>query len=594
MRTADSLNMQQALNQAAHLFGHKPNPEPQPVLPEVLQPEGVTMAVHPMILKSDFAFTMDSFRLHIADYNKNVKEENKHIDKHNALVIAHLAEHELTEAERKFIALFHQHYFTKSKKDERKKRNLTSKEFNDKVDEFCKSRGYLIAKEKIQTVKPGTELYFQHFLYAYSEQMNARTSRYIQYGTTAPRPLQELEIQSNKITSMKRNGVQSLPACNKTVRNHRQRLEEAGVLIDYVFCGSYAGVRCKINPSILSFTDVFTPKEAVTENQSLRKNERKVLPDSSKVSSTSTVNNQCKIKDNASQSSFDKESPQATSSFHYREQLYKNTLSNANEISPGGAPREVLNKPKTLSERLRDSIIHPQELAVLLAKGEFNNYVPIDVRLLWQEASRGTLTEAEFHELWMQDFFKTAAKLWRDSTPYAGSWKKAINEWMECAMIAYPAKKVFDKMTIASHIEEYRWCIENARKWFNKTGIKPLFPSDYFDRNRRKKHEVGFMYQKERYKRYLKGKETADVRKRKSERAAELRKIKYNSPASRFKRQLDRFLNGKTTLPKLESYVQKHLPSEFYEALPAIIRQKTAAGGGTQLQIVIPNTQYIC
>lgn len=552
-RTTEEQTFQQVFNSAKHLFGiapEKKEPKLEPETPEVLLPEGTILAVHPMITNQDFAATMDNYRVYVAEYNEKVKEENKQINKHNAMVALN-NEPENKQTTEMLKTLFYKHNMS-----------LPNRDFNAKADEFCKTHGYIIEKRKIQTVKPSTELFFQNFLHIYSKQMHERTSTYIKNRLTARRPLQELDIRSDKVTALKRNGVKSVNTCNKTVRNHRQRLQEAGVLEGYVFRGTWFGVSCNINPTILVFTDVYGEKSTTTDNQSVSDCKGKVLPNLSEEFSTRSINKP-KIKDNASQLS-DKERAKPATSSHYENTTYKNTKSNL-QNSPGGAPK----KPETLSEKLRNRIISTNELAQKLARGDYNNYTPIDVRIFWREASSGTLTDFEFREMWFQDFFKMAAKIWRNSTPFVGSWQKAINEFMDRAMLTFNGHSL-DKMTITKYTEEYRWCINNAFKWFNKTGVNPLFPSDYFDKTRDTKYEIGFEYQRKRYKKHLKSQEDTELQKRKRARNAELRKAS-NNDAMRCKKEIKRFLNNKITLPQLENYVKNNLPENFLDALPEMI-----------------------
>lgn len=566
MRTADSMNISGVFNSAPHLFGHTIIEAASPTIPEPVATMPKGMAVHPYIDKASFALTMDNYRRYADTYKARIKQENELINMHNSYVAIYLAEADITDADKTFIALFNKHYGSN-----RYNQKLSDRAYNDKVEEFCSQYGHLIEKRRIQPLKYQTEIIFQNFLHLYSVQMNNRTDNYIKYGVTSPRPLQELEIRADKVTNLQRNGIKSLSVCNKTIRNHRQRLEEAGVLTDYQFCGHVAGVQVKINPQILAFTDLFAPADAKAENQPVTQSKRKKLPYNSYDLSTRTSINECKIKDDATQSSDYKECPADTGSFRYQTVSTKTTECKEERNSQGGAPENV-KVEKTVSEKLRDLIIHPQELAVNLAKGVYYNYVPVDIRHIYAEASRGTLTESEFRELIIQDFFKSFSKVYRNATPYAGSWKKAINEWMDNRWVTH-ANMPFDKMTISNYVEEYRWCIDNARKWFLKSGVTPLFPSDYFDMTRKKASEVGFEYQRERYKRHLKGKVNKEVAKRKREKAAELRKIQGND-AKRLKTETNRFLKGKITLQQLENYVMNVLPPQYLQNLPNYLKKR--------------------
>ena len=236
-----------------------------------------------------------------------------------------------------------------------------------------------------------------------------------------------------------------------------------------------------------------------------------------------------------------------------------------------GAPPEINKKEKTLSEKLRDLILHPQELAERLAQGLFNNYVPIDVRLLYKEAYNGTLTTTEFHQLVVQDFFCTTAKLYRDTTPYTGSWKNAINCWMQNKFLNYKGI-VFNKTNIVDDVSQLRWRIDHARRWFSRTGINPLYPSNYFDITRKTSKEIGFEFTRKAWDLHVKYEEGRAIKKRKLERNAEERLKKINH-AKKFESEIKRFLRNKITLPQLYDYVSRNLPAEFYKKLPETINR---------------------
>ena len=69
------------------------------------------------------------------------------------------------------------------------------------------------------------------------------------------------------VTQLKRKEINSIDICTKTVRNHRQRLEEAGVFTEYHFAGRNRPVEVHINPEILTVLDMKTSKLKNDENK---------------------------------------------------------------------------------------------------------------------------------------------------------------------------------------------------------------------------------------------------------------------------------------------------------------------------------------
>lgn len=85
---------------------------------------------------------------------------------------------------------------------------------------------------------------------------------------------------------------------------------------------------------------------------------------------------------------------------------------------------ETVKNEASLSDKLQNLILHPQDLAVNLANKEYNNYKPIDIRYLFKEAYSGTMLKEDFRQLVIQDFFKSISKIYKNSTPLLRSWKK--------------------------------------------------------------------------------------------------------------------------------------------------------------------------
>ncbi|MEE1899573.1 hypothetical protein V1389_14585 [Flavobacterium rakeshii] len=557
MRSTETKSIAQHLT-ASHLFGVQPTQNQQET-PPLQQPECLK-AVYPALTEEAFAKTMDNYRAFVAKYNAQTREENKLIDKHNALAKALTETKEVAKLSNDHIVFIQ--FFPKRYND------LNTREYNAEIDSQPENLSRLLLKKRIQTIKYPTEQIFQNMLHLYNTQLMKRNSEYMRLGVRTLRPVQELDVNSYFITQLKRNNVHSLNICTKTVRNHRQRLEEAGIFVNAIFSGHTKGVKVQINPEILAIFDLQTNQYATTENQHVTPQERKELPDNNET--TGTNKEEYKKKKDATQSFDDKEFPAVTSSLHYKTVFYRNTGSNVKNSPEGGAAQNVKTQ-KTLSEELRDLIEHPQQLAVNMANGEYNNYIPIDIRLLHKEAYNGTLTRAEFRELVIQDFIKNSAKLYRDTTPFAGSWKNAINHWMQNKFLTYNGIE-FNKANVAEDVQQLRWRLEHARKWFNRTGIPPLYPSNYFDITRKTSKEIGFEYTKKAWERHVKYMESQPVKKRQLQRKAEAR-LKQINHSKKYENEIRRFLKNKISLPQLIDYVQNNLPQDFYIKLPQTLKQ---------------------
>lgn len=545
---------------AANLFGVQ-SPQVKEEPKNIIEnPYPVLLAIYPAIVEEAYAKTMDNYRKYVSEYNFRTLEENELIDKHNSMVKAFRQSEAFTK-----LSKDHQVYiefFPKRYKD------YTNREYNQEIDEQPEFLSKLILKKRIQTVKYPTEQIFQNMLHLYNNQLMKRNTEYMRLGVKTIRPLQDLDVNSFFITQLKRNNVHSLDVCSKTVRNHRQRLEEAGIFIKSTFCGNTKGVKVEINPEILVVLDLQTNKIASTENQCITPDDGKKLPDNNDT--TGTYKDEYKNNKDASHSFSDKEFPAVTTSLHYKTVFYRNTGSKV-ENSPEAPAADTEKIEKSLSEKLRDKIIHPQELALNLAAGDYNNYIPIDIRILQKETFSGTLTSAEFRELFIQDFLKNAAKLYREANIYPGCWKNAINHWMQNKFLTYNGI-IFNKANVFDSIQELRWRLEHARKWFARTAVKPLYPSNYFDITRKTNKEIGFEYTKKAWQRHLNYMETEPVKKRQLQRKAELR-LKDINHAKKYENEVKRFLKNRITLPQLIDYVQHNLPPQFYAKLPETLKK---------------------
>lgn len=434
------------------------------------------IAIYPAIIEEAFSDTMDNYRKYIASYNFKTQAENELIELHNSSVKAFCQINILSEVQTEFRRLFLLH----------NKEVKNTRAYNEAVTQFCNDYGLIVEKKKIQTVKYATEVIFQNLLHLYNSQLMKRNEKFIKGGITSKRPIEEFKINSFLVTQLKRNEVSSIAICSKTVRNHRKRLEEAGVFVEYHFAGRNRPVEVHINPEILVILDVYTSKLKSSENKELKLTFWNVLPDNNE--STRTFINEDKKKENVENNSQDlRSSSEALTPSHL---FFTGTHTSKEAICTKGAAGEPETKEKTLSDKLQELILHPQELAENLANGLYHNYKPIDIRYLYKEAFSGTLTNEEFRELAIQDFFKSISKIYKSSTPFAGSYKKAINLYYQNKWIAFTGNS-FNKSVLVDEISQMRWRIEWARKWFVKNEFTPLFPYDYFDMTRKLQKKLG-------------------------------------------------------------------------------------------------------
>lgn len=513
-------------------------------------------AFYPYITKEAMAMTMDNYRQYVAQYNEQITSLNQQIELHNQKVKKYLEENKnnLTEVQIQFKKLF-----VLKNKDNR------TKQFNEKVDDFNKDYGMIVEKRKFKTIKYATEIIFQQLLYAYSVEIAKRTTEYIKLGTNEPTSLQKIRINSWQVATMKRNDIQAIDVCKATIRNHRERLEEAGILVDYLFRGNKKALQFNINSQILVVFDAKTGKFSNAENQTLNSGTCKNLIDSDRT--TRTFKNNIKKIENVIDDFLEEGKPSTSSKAADLSVFLLEHPKQISEVQTGGAAKTV-----KISEDLEKNIIHPQELAEKLSNGDFNNYQRMDKRVLYHEAMYGTLTREEFKKVIIQEFFCNAAKLWRGKFVFVGCWKKAINSYLEKLFLVHNGNDYFliKKELMVDKLDEMIWRINNAQRWFRKTGINPLFPSDYFDFTRISKQEIGFEYTKKSYQNHLKYLENKPKLAKSVKKKAEIRTNNLTQ-AKKFEMKVNQFFKGRISLDELTCYVEENLPVNFQQKLTDVL-----------------------
>lgn len=511
-------------------------------------------AILPYITSECFAGTMNRYRIYIANYNVKIKALNEDIKQANKEVKKKVAAG-LNEIESTFRNLFI-----------KKHQQLPAIEFNQLANEFNNERGLLIEKKRYRTVKYATELVFQQILHMYSVQLARYCNEFMKFQIFEPSVLRKIELNAHTITKLERNGVKSIDICKQTFRNHRAILEEAGVLVAYEFRGHKKAIKMQINSEILEVYDAKTKQNITIENQSLTSETSKDFENNKEVTRSIKRNSNKRVNGKADLLELGTPSAEPFICF----------LQEHSGARKDSYQTEAAENVKISTKNLEKTILHPSELARKLANGEFNNYSPIDIRFLHREAMYGTLTRDEFNEVIIQDFFKTAAKYYRNHKVFIGSWKKAITEWTEkrFRFSNGSGKHLCNKQLMVDLLEQYRWRLKNSQNFYRKSGVNRLFPSDYFDFNRKTKSEIGFEYTEIAWKRHLEYLQREPELKKRAKRKLEKR-LSDNSYAKKYDYQLKRFFNNRISYSQLYDYVKDNLPQQFLYKLSEVIT-KTA------------------
>lgn len=493
-------------------------------------------AVFPEINGEAFALTMDKYRIYVSKLNEARKLENIEIEKHNLKVPAKQDD----DVKQTFANLFVKKY-----------NSLLPVAYNEKVDEIFTDKGIVLKKKKLHIIKYQSELVFQQFLYEYSQQLAQNTKVFKDMGIIENRPIKMLEINSLKIVMLQRNGIASIDVCKETIKNHRRNLVEAGILFDYTFCGHKRGVKAHINREILTVFDSHTGNLTTSENQHFTPRTAKSFGNNKEV--TVTESNKSKIKENVDNISLIKGT--ASPDIHLNNNIDSNTIAQVEKSKLGAREKFV-----KISENLENSIENEYELCNKLAAGEYNFYKPLDIRLLYIESVSGTMSRERFKELIIQEFFKESARLYRNATPFFGSWKKALDTWLHKKFLVN--ENLYNKELMVEKLQEYRWRLNHAHKWFTSKNVKPLFPNQYFDFTRQSPKEIGFEYTKKAFLSNKKALENRITEEKQALKAAAERKERINY-AKKFDLAFNRFKNNRISLNEMFDYVKNNLPANY-------------------------------
>jgi hypothetical protein len=517
-------------------------------------------AYWPMMDKKARRMTMDNYRLEVAKKNNAIEAINTEIEKYNAQVEIFCAG-ELNEVQKAFAPLF-----LKNIALEEKKCKYEPFEYNQLVEEFNQEKGgLLIKKRKLDTIKYASEIVFENILHLYEKQLTKFTTEYIKFGSVTLKDVIAAEINSYHVTALERDlddqtFVYSLNVCHATVRNHRKKLEKAGILTNYEFRGHKKGVKMHISNKILVLFDAKTGKYTNAENQSLTPETCKKFTDKDKalleqsITIDKTENRKTDFPDLGTAS------PDLSFVFY-------GNIPAQDEKSKLGGRAENVKVSGSLSEKLQNITLSDTNLAQRLAGGEFFNHQRIDKVHLYQEAQNGTMIREEFLQVIKHEFFKNLSKIYRQSTPFAGSWQKAMNAFDDRFYATNSnGKFLVHKEVMVNILQKYLWMVNKAQRWFAKTGIRPLNPHDYLDRTRSHKKEIGFDYLEKAYAKHLKELETKPLKAKNAAKNAALRKqaINYNT---KFIQKMNAFKKHRITLDELIDYVDKNLPQAFLQTL---------------------------
>lgn len=534
--------------------------------------------------------TMDKYRNYVFNYNKKVAKENRQISKYNTAIIptkSNQIKHEIL------------HFKTSNSW-------RFTREYNSRVEAYNAANDQLyLPKKRIQTIKFATEIVFHTILGFYVKQLKIRNATLMgsnQPTRTLKNQLPKLKIDHRKLATHKIADIPRLNIVKKTAQNHIKRLREAELLVNYSKTNQNKPISVNFSPQILVILDGDFPKSQKPQNQNVTSLSEKKLPHNNEPTGAFLLK-ESKRKDNAeSIAHFRSGSMPKSLSTDSVADSYKNTTGIDKKSLSGGAENSQEIRPQFLrnserspqnntttndldlqksrcsvvSNNLRECIQDERELAQQLANHQFDSYKGLRYERLKNEVYAGTLDKHEFRQLLIQDFVKTAAKIWKNHHVYVGDWKKAINQLNEKLFkTSFPGTNNHPhKEKCLKFLESYRWMQNFARKWFLKNEVNALYPSLYFDPTRTKSQEIGFFGLRSVYISHINYLEKR-VEERKQQAIGSAKRKRIISQQQKLTRAISKFEKGKIDYTQLYNYVQDNLHIDYLLQLPQLIEKHT-------------------
>jgi len=504
---------------------------------------------YPYIDGQSFNMAMINYCQKVFEYNNWVEKENKAVKSYNNLVAAQLEATPPTDKLLVTVGDFLNRIVS-----------LPTKEYNSAVEAFNTKYSPLATKKTTTTIKPVTEMIFRVILVFYTQQLKQRNLTRMELGQSCAGTLPQAQLNSYEIGMHKLNEIPRLNMNKRTIQRHLKRLLEAEILVGYVFKGTKRPTVAYISNEILLVKDSQESLKTFTENQPFT-----LLPTTSCRNInhvTSTLKNNIKTREVNSLSA---------ANFH------KDSLSNKNttkldgkygNTKKGSRNLDAKQKFNANSEFLKQRILEQNKLAAEISAKKHTNTPTLPVHVLQQEAESGTLSREEFKTLLIQDFFIYSSKLWNNSTPYTGSFIKAMRTF-EDNEFQSPNGAVYHKDTMLKSIIKYRWMVDRAASWLKNHGKYTLYPHLYFDFTRTEKHEGGFWHWSNRYNNQQARKKTAQNNKVSQVAKGKARKKDHRKAVA----AINKYLKNKINLTELQEYISVNLPNKFTKKLALMINQ---------------------
>lgn len=476
--------------------------------------------VIPLIEPEQFKATLNRYRYHIDNYNKNVEKYNSPFRHRNESVLP------ISSKVFDRVAMFN-----------RRTADLDLHEFNKEAMKFNNNYGNYIKYKYKASVKSNSILFFESVLHMFATQLQHLKLIHKKTDKKHKSALPKVYVNSYYVTTQERAGVRNLNVSIRTVRNHLDRLEEAGVLLNREYRGTKRPLCFTINPDIIVVIDDEYRKSLSSDNQAFISPKRKELQHIKDT--TIDINN------NKKKESVNNSLSRDFASQSLKDLIYKSTKPQVDDKQD--RKQKIAQKS---SAKILNILDRTQILAEKLANGEYNHYVPIKSTDLRRFISDPNLTDEDYREIIIQDFVKSSAQLWKDKQGSIGSWYEALRHIYNSYGTTNFAGKAITRNAMYNWIMQMRHRLNYAINWFNKRDWDGVwYPNIYFDPLRILPTDVCFAYTEKVW---------TSKQKKIQDRATERRMAKM--AALRRKDQLSKHRQG---MKRLDGWIYRYLRQEI-------------------------------
>lgn len=530
--------------------GPKAEPQAEPKPPAYIWPE---------ITAEDHKKTLNNYRSYIQAVNDSIPGTNREIVKYNKLVTAHIAKNPISPELGKKIGQFTGMFNA-----------LMDHEYNAAVESFNTTHGPSLKKRTYKTIKPVTLQIFEAVLHAYTVHLRKHVNIWKQSSKFHATPLPKCPVNPYEISRQERGeGVTNLDLSTRTIRRHRDRLAEIGVLQHKEFRGLQRAVNYFISPEILSVSEAYSSKMLNPQNQPF-KGEQRTSCQQYKVSTRTNLNKK-EIKGIVNNSE-DRNAP-----LSLKFSFYKTTQPQVDAKNQTGPRKNVKVSPKntkvddSLWIRHVENLDSRYTLAGKLANGEFNFYIPLDMKFL-NKLSTIPISDNDFRDLAVQDFARSAAAINRYNQASAGSWYNALGEIDKDFGCFNFTGNAQSKSAVLKRLVEFRYRLRWALNWFERREwTNRPYASRYFDPYRTLPTDISWQYTEKVWSKKMKKIADQAAKKKLAEYQAKKRKEALSTDRKanqRLDNAIYRYLRSELDLNQLTEFVFK-LPKKQQERFPS-------------------------